>query len=233
MLFGTKTTRADNASLVRKLVYDPVQEFTPVSLLGTVSLVMVIPVATQATTVAEFTALAKRSPRNINSGAGSASSRVSVEMYKTMAGVDVLHVPYESNPPAVTDLIGGQLSMMIAEASVLLPHFQSGKLRTLAVTGPVRLKSLRQVPAMNEAGLPGYELTGWFAAYVPSKTPPDAVKRLNELMLQASRSDKVREGLDKLGGDVRTSSPQELGTFAASETEMWSRTVRAAIIKLG
>jgi len=231
VLIATNTTHAANVSLVKKLGYDPVAEFAPVTLLGSVSLVMVVPASNPATTVAEFTEQARKNPGKMTFGAGSASSRVSVEMYKSMAGVDVLFVPYKSNPPAVTDLIGGQISMMIADASVLLPHIQSGKLRALAVTGPTRLKSLPQVPTMSEAGLHGYELTGWFAAYVPAKTPPEVVRRLNELFLQASRSDKVREGLDKLGGDVRTSSPQELASFAASETQKWSRTVRAAKIE--
>lgn len=231
VLIGTNTTHAANASLVRKLGYDPVNEFMPVTLLGSVSLVMVVPASTPAATVAEFTELARRQPGKLTFGAGSASSRVAVEMYKSMAGVDLLHVPYKSNPPAVTDLIGGQLSLMIADTSVVLPHVASGKLRALAVTGPQRLKSLPAVPTMAEAGLPGYELTGWFAAFVPARTPPEVVRRLNELFVQASRSDKVREGLDKLGGDVRTSTPQELALFAASETQKWSRTVRAAKIE--
>ncbi len=231
VLIATNTTHAANVSLLRKLAYDPVQDFTPITMLGTVSLVFVVPAATPASTVAEFTALAKRSPGKMTFGAGSASSRVSVEMYKSMAGVDILHVPYKSNPPAVTDMLGGQISMMIADASVVLPHVQSGKLRALAVTGSQRLKSLPAVPTMTEAGIPGYELMGWFAAYAPARTPPDVVARLNALFGQASQSDKVREAMDKLGGDVRVSSARELGTFAASETLKWQRAARAAGIE--
>lgn len=230
VLIATNTTHAANVSLFRKLAYDPVQDFIPISLLGSVSLVMVVPAGVQVNTVADFTEMAKRAPGKLSFGAGSASSRVSVEMYKTMAGVDILHVPYKSNPSAITDLIGGRLNLMIADVSVVLPHVQSGKLRALAVTGSQRVRSLPSVPTMVEAGLPGYELTGWFAAYVPARTPPEYVARLNELFVQASRSDRVREGLDKLGGEVRTSSSQELASFAASETLKWSRIVRAAKI---
>ncbi len=231
VLIGTNTTHAANVSLLRKPGYDPVNDFAPISQLGTVSLVFVVPAATPATTVAEFTALAKRANAKMSFGAGSASARVAVEMYKSAAGVDVLHVPYKSNPPAVTDMIGGQISMMIADASVLMPHVLSGKLRALAVTGSQRLRSLPNVPTMAEAGLPGYELTGWFAAYAPAKTPPEIVARLNALFAQASKSDKVRDAMENLGGEVRISTSRELGAFTASETLKWQRTARAAAIE--
>ena len=161
-------------------------------------------------------------------GEGSASSRASVEMYKEMAGIDFLRVPYKSNPQAVTDLVSGQVVLMIADMVTLLPQVKAGKLRALAVSTPKRLAILPDLPTMSEAGVKGYELTVWFAGFMPSGSPADAIKRMAELFGGATKTAKMQEFFVNFGGATQSSTPDELGRFVASETAKWARIVKSA-----
>lgn len=226
VMIGTNTTNAANSALYRKLPYDQQKDFAPVALIGTVALVAAVTPSLPVNSMAELTALAKKQPGKLNFGYGSASSRMGVEYYKALAGADITGVPYKSNPPAVTDLIGGQINLMIADMPALLPHVKAGKLRGLAVTTPKRTKAAPDLPTMQEAGVTGYEFFAWFAAYVPAKTPDDVVKRLNELFVAATRTDRLRGFFETFGGDIAPSTPAELAKFTEAETAKWARLVK-------
>ena len=157
LLIGTNTTNAANASLFKVLPYNQQKDFAPVSLIGTAGLIAAVHPSLPVKSIAELTALAKRNPGKLNFGEGSASSRASVEMYKEMAGIDFLRVPYKSNPQAVTDLVSGQVVLMIADMVTLLPQVKAGKLRPLAVSTSRRLAILPDLPTMSEAGVKGYD----------------------------------------------------------------------------
>jgi len=228
LMIGTNTTSAANASLFKTLPYNQQKDFAPVGLIGTAVLIAAVHPSLPVKTIAELTALAKKNPGKLAFGEGSASSRVSVEMYKQMAGIDFLRVPYKSNPQAATDLVAGQVSLMIGDLVVLLPHVRAGRLRALAVSTRERLAILPDLPTMDEAGVKGYELTIWFAGFMPAGSPNEAIRRMNELFVGATKTPKLQEFFKNFGGVAQSSTPDELARFVASETEKWGRIVRAA-----
>lgn len=227
----TNTTHAANQHLFKQLPYDPVKDFSPVTTLAKGYQVMVVNARVPAKTVAQFTALAKKAAGQLTFGEGSSSARVAVEMYQQMSGTKLVHVPYKSNPLAITDLIGGQIDVMIVDMPTGLPHIQSGRLTGLAVTSTKRLPQAPDLPTMSEAGIRGYEMSYWFAAYLPARTPAPVVKRLNELMVKAVATEPVKAFFAKSGLEPYTTTPEQLATFQAAEAEKWGRIIQAAGIQ--
>ncbi|VTU28891.1 Argininosuccinate lyase [Variovorax sp. PBS-H4] len=232
VLITTNTTHAANEHLFKKLPYDPVKDFAPVAALGKGGQIMVVRPDFPAKTVAEFVALAKKEPGKHSFGSGSSSSRMAGELLQQLADIKLLHVPYKSNPLAVTDLLGGQIDMMITDTATGLPQVKAGKLRALGVSGAKRSPLAPDVPTIAEAGVKGYEMGYWFAAYAPAKTPPAVVKRLNELLVKAAKSDAARTAFyEPTGTEVFTGTPEELAKFQAAESQKWGRIVKAAGIE--
>ncbi len=231
MLFTTNTTHAANEHLYRKLSYDPVKDFAPVALLGKGGQVLVVRNDIPAKSVGEFIALAKKSPGRINFASGSSSSRIAVELFQQMAGVELLHVPYKSNTLGVTDMLGGTIDMMITDTTTGLPQVQAGKLRALGYSDSKRSRLAPDVPTIAEAGVKGYEMTYWFAAYAPAGTPAPVVRRLNELLVAATRSGTAKAFFDKTGVDPATTTPEGLAAFQATETRKWGEIVKKANIQ--
>ncbi|MBT2302761.1 tripartite tricarboxylate transporter substrate binding protein [Variovorax paradoxus] len=232
VLITTNTTHAANEHLFKKLPYDPVKDFSPVAALGKGGQIMVVNPNSPAKTVAEFVALAKKEPGKLSFGSGSSSSRMAGELLQQLAGIKLLHVPYKSNPLAVTDLLGGQIDMMITDTATGLPQVKAGKLRALGVSGAQRSPLAPEVPTIAEAGVKGYEMGYWFAAYAPAKTPPAVVKRLNELLVKAAKSEAAKTSFyEPSGTEVFTTSPEELAKFQAAESQKWGRIVKAAGIE--
>ncbi|MBV7484854.1 tripartite tricarboxylate transporter substrate binding protein [Bordetella sp. BOR01] len=231
MLLTTNSTHAAAEHLYKNLPYDPVKDFTPVALLRKGYLVMVTRPDFPAATVAEFTALAKREPGKLNFGSGSSSSRVSAELYKQLSGTDLTHIPYKSNPLALTDLLGGQIQVMFVDTSSAVSLVNNGKLRGLAVTSARRLDILPKLPTMEEAGLKDYEMSYWTAAYLPRNTPPQITARLSELLERAIHSSGLKQLMDKTGTEVSFGDAETLKQFQASETEKWARIIKAAGIQ--
>jgi tripartite-type tricarboxylate transporter receptor subunit TctC len=232
VLITTNTTHAANEHLYRKMPYDPVKDFAPVAALGKGGQIMVVRPDFAAKTVAEFVALAKKEPGRYSFGSGSSSSRMAGELLQQMADVKLLHVPYKSNTLAVTDLLGGQIDMMITDTATGLPQVKAGKLRAIGVSSAARSPLAPDVPTISEAGVKGYEMGYWFAAYAPAKTPPAVVKRLNELLVKAARSEAARSAFyEPTGTEVFTTSPEELAKFQAGESQKWGRIVKAAGIE--
>ncbi|QJR13441.1 Bug family tripartite tricarboxylate transporter substrate binding protein [Usitatibacter palustris] len=231
VLITTNTTHAANEHLYKKLPYDPVKDFAPVTLLGKGGQIMIVNNNVAAKSVAEFIAAAKKSPGKLTFGSGSSSSRIAGELLQQMAGIQVLHVPYKSNPLAITDLLGGQIDMMITDSATGIPQVKGGKVRALGVTGLKRSPLAPDIPTIDEAGVKGYEMGYWFAAYVPGKTPPATVAKLNEMLVAATKSASAKNFYETTGTDAATSSPAELAKFQEAETAKWGRIVKAANIQ--
>jgi tripartite-type tricarboxylate transporter receptor subunit TctC len=229
VLITTNTTHAANEHLFKKIPYDPVKDFVPLTGLGKGGQIMVVSPAMPAKTVADFIAMAKKEPGKYSFGSGSSSSRMAGELLQQMADIKLLHVPYKSNPLAITDLLGGQIDMMITDTATGLPQVKAGKLKALGMSSAKRSPLVPEVPTMAESGVPGYEMGFWFAAYAPAGTPPAVVKRLNELLVKAARSDAARTGFYEASGtEIFTTTPEELGKFQAAESQKWGRIIKAA-----
>ena len=231
VLIATNTTHAANEHLYKSMPYDPVKDFAPLTLLGKGGQVMIVNLAVPAKTVQEFIALAKKAPGKYSFGSGSSSSRIAGELFQQMAGVQLLHVPYKSNPLAVTDLLGGQIDMMITDNATGLPQVKGGKVRALGMSSLKRSPLAPEVPTIDESGVKGYEVTYWFAAYVPAKTPPTVVKRLHNLLVEATQSAAARQFYESSGTDVVVSTPEELAKFQGVESQKWGRIIKAANIQ--
>ena len=231
VLIGTNTTHAANEHLYKKIPYDPVRDFTPVTTLARGGQVMLVHPRVPVKTVKEFIALAKRQPGKLTFGSGSSSSRVASELFQQMAGLKLVHVPYKSNPMAVTDLVGGHIDMMITDVVTGLPQVQAGKVKALGVSSPQRLPNVPELPTIAEAGVPGYELTFWFAAYLPAKAPPAVAARLRELFINATKSAPAQSFFKTTGIEPWTTTSAELVKFQASESAKWAKVIKAAGIE--
>ena len=231
VLITSNTTHAANQSLYRKLPYDPVADFAPVSKLGTITLALVVHPSVPASTVPELIAYAKEHPGEVTFGSGSSSSRIAGEMLKSLAGIDLLNVPYKSNPQAITDLLGGQISMVFADISTTLPQAKAGKVKALGVSSTERTPLAPDLPTMREAGVAGYDLTAWFAAFVPAGTPAAVVDELNGAFKAALADPAAAETLLGAGIEPAASTPAELAAFVGAETEKWAGIVKNAGIE--
>jgi tripartite-type tricarboxylate transporter receptor subunit TctC len=227
----SSTTHAANQSMYKKLSYDPVADFEPVAKLATLSLAMIVHPSIPAKNVQEFLAYAKANPGKLTFGSGASSSRIAGELLKIRGGIDMLHVPYKSNPQAVLDLIAGQISVVISDLTVTMPQARAGKARALALGGATRSPLAPELPTMKEAGVPNYELDAWLAAFVPAKTPPAIIEKLNLAFKKALEDREIVSVLHKAGIVPSYSTAQELRTFAAAETDKWAEIVKAAAIQ--
>ncbi len=231
VLIATNTTQAANEHLYKKLPYDPVKDFAPVTGLGKGGQVLVVNTNSPYKTVAELVAAARKNPGKLSFSSGSASSRVAGEMFRQLSGTELLHVPYKSNPQALTDLLGGQVDFMIPDTATGMPQVRSGKLRALAYSTRTRSPQFPDLPTLDEAGVTGYDMSYWFAAYVPAGTPAPVVARLHELLAAAVKSAPAKAFFDTSGADPWTSTPDELARFQAAETLKWGKVIKAAGIE--
>ncbi|QMV71936.1 tripartite tricarboxylate transporter substrate binding protein [Comamonas piscis] len=228
VLITTNTTHAANIHLYRKLSYDPVKDFTPITGLGKGGQVLVVPANAPYQSVGDLLAYAKANPGKLSFGSGSSSSRVAGEMLKQLANVDILHVPYKSNPLAITDLLGGQINLMITDVSTGVPQIKAGKLRALGYSTQKRSAQLPDVPTIAEAGVKGYDMGYWFAAYAPANVPAAVSAKLNQLLGQAVGSAAAKSFFEMSGSEPWTTSQSELAQFQATETTKWGQVIKAA-----
>jgi tripartite-type tricarboxylate transporter receptor subunit TctC len=231
LFITTNTTQSANPHLFKKLPYDPITSFAPVTELAKGYQIMVVNPKLALNSVADVVAYAKKNPGKMTFGEGSSSARIAVELFKQMTGTDLTHVPYKSNPPAITDLIGGQIDLMIVDMPTGLPHVKGGKVKGLAVSSAKRSSLAPDLPTIDEAGVKGYEMSYWFAAYVPAKTPDSVIKRLHDLLVKAVGSEGVRKFMANNGLEPSTSSPDALAKFQKTETEKWGRIIKSAGIE--
>jgi len=233
LLMGTVGTHAINPSLYSKMPYDHVKDFAPVVLVAGVPNVLVVNPTLPVNSVADLIKLAKDKPGQINfasSGSGT-SIHLSGELFKTMAGVDMTHVPYKGSSPALTDLIGGQVQIMFDNLPSALPQIKGGRLRAIAVTSLKRAPVLPDIPTINESGLPGFEASSWFGVLAPAGTPAAIVARINTEVNKWLQSADAREKLLGQGAEAAGGSPEQFGNFIRAESEKWAKVVKFSGVK--
>jgi len=231
---GTISTHAINASLYKDLPYDPVKDFVPITLIARVPNMLVINPDVPAKNVRELIALMKANPGKYtfaSSGNGT-SQHLSGELFKSMAGVDMQHIPYKGSPPALQDVVGGQVTMTFDNITTAWPLAKAGKLRALAVTTAKRSAIAPDVPTLAESGLAGYEVGSWQGVFAPAGTPPDIVKRLNAEMVKIINMPDVKDKLAGLGAEPVGNSSEEFGSLVKAEVVKWGDVVRKSGAKV-
>ncbi len=225
---------AVNATLYEKLSFDFLRDIAPVASISRVRLVMLVNPSVSAKTVPELIAYAKANPGKLSMASPGVGTlpHIAGELFKMMAGIDMVHVPYKGAGPAMTDLLSGQVQVMFVGTPESIAHIKSGKVRALAVTTETRSELLPDVPPMTDA-LPGFEASAWFGIGAPRNTPPEIVDRLNKTINAGLADANLKARLAELGGAVFAGSPADFGKFLADETEKWGKVVRAANIKPG
>ena len=223
-------SNAINMTLFSRLPYDTLRDFAPVILVTTGANVMVVNPSVPAKNLKELIALAKAKPGSLNfgsSGLGS-SNQLAGELFKLMAGVDITHVPYKGNSPAITDAVGGQIQILFAGVTSLVPFISAGKLRAIAIGSKQRFSALPEVPTVAESGLPGYEAITWFGFMVPAKTPKAIVTKWNTEVGKILATPDVRERLVADGQEPGGGTPEEFGAFVRSEIAKYAKVIKAA-----
>ncbi len=228
LFMGTVGTHAINASLYKKMPFDPIKDFAPLTRVANVPNLLVANPAQPYKSVAELIAYAKANPGKVNFGSsGSGSSiHLSGELFKSMAKVDMVHVPYKGSAPAVTDLLGNQIGIMFDNMPSAIQHVRSGKLRPLAVTTAKRSPELPNVPTIAEAGVPGYEATSWFGLFAPAGTPPAVVTRLNTAIVKVLAQPEVKKKISEQGAEIHSEKPEQFAAFIQKESVKWGKVVR-------
>ena len=230
MFITTQTTQSINPHVYKSPPYDPVKSFAPVCGLTLGAQVVMVKNELPVKSVAELIALAKKEPGKLSFGSGNGSSRGGAELFKAMARVDLLGVPYKTQPQAVTDLMGGRIDVIFSDFTAGLPAVLDGRARGIAVTSKKRIPGLEQFPTVDET-VPGFEMWAWTAAYVPAGTPRPVVDRLNGLVREAMKSQPYLSLTRTTYGVPFPGSPEELATFQASETKKWGEIVTLAGMK--
>jgi len=233
-LLFTSIPHVINPHLYKKVDYDAFKDFTPVVQFVAVPLMMATTVSFPAKSVKELIAVAKAKPGQINyaSGGNGASSHLAMELFKSMSGTQMNHIPYKGTGPLITDLISGQVSVTIASAVPLLPQVQAGKLRGLAVTGAKRAGALPDMPTIAESGVPGYEVTNWFGVLAPAGIPRAIVMRLNAELNSGLATPELREQLRAQTADAAGGTPEAFAAIIKADFAKWGKVVRDINLKL-
>lgn len=234
LTIGTLGPFAVNQSLFRKVPYDSQRDFAPITLTGASSHVLVVHPSMPVKSMTDLIALAKQRPGQMtfaSSGIGNAT-HLTGELFKSMAGLDVVHVPYKGGGAAVADLIGGHVAFSFASMPSAIPHVRAGRLRALAVAPAQRVSTAPELPTVAESGLPGFSSEDWQGVLAPAKTPQDIVMRLNGEIHKALGTAEVREKLDAQGFQVRLSTPQQFAELIRTESAKWARIVKEANIRI-
>jgi len=232
-LLMAASTLAINPIMYKKVPYDPIRDFAPITQAATLPNVLVVHPSLPVKSVAELIAYAKQHPGELNfasAGIGT-SPQMSIELLKSMTGIDMVHIPYKGTAPGVVDVLAGQVKVMAPNLLTALPHIKAGKLRALAVTSVKRTEALPEVPTVAEAGVPGYDSTQWYGVLAPAGTPPQIVARLHDEIVHALRDAEVGKRLAADGAEAVGNRPEEFAAFIQSETEKWAKVAAAAGIR--
>ena len=222
-----------NPILFKKVNYDPIKDFSPISLAATAPNILVVHPSTPATNVKEWVELAHKGQNKLSyasAGVGT-SPHMSMELFNAMAGIQTLHIPYKGTTPAVTDLLGGQVNAMFSNALTVMPHIQSGKLRALAVSGNRRLELLPDVPTVMEAGIAQYVSLQWYGLLAPAGTPPAVIQTINREMVKALQSKDIKDKLASEGAEPAGSTPAEFANLIKNDFEKWSKVAKSSGIE--
>ena len=230
LVMAPTSTVAFAPSLNAKLSYDPVRDFAAVTSVSSGPNVLVVHPSVPATTVKEFIALARTKTGKLSYASSGATSMSGMagEMFKMMAGIDMVGVPYKGTGPAMTELIGGQVDVMIADLAISLPHVNGKRLRAIAVTGPKRSAHAPQLPTVTESGVPGYTLVNWRGVLAPAATPRDIVLKLNAEIIKTLRSPDIRESLAREGYEPIGDTPEQFAALIKAEVTRYGKLIKAA-----
>lgn len=231
LLIGTNTTHAGNASFLKNLPYDPINDFEPVTLMATAALVLCVNEKLPVNNLAEFITYAKNNPGKVNYGSGTGSARLASEMLKSKTGTTMVSVPYKSNAQALQDLRGGQIQMLFGDIALMLPQIRANAVKALGVSSARRSATMPEMPTLQEQGVAGYELVGFIAAFAPAKTPEPIVQKLNEEITKILREKDFADSMTAAGVDAAPGTPQQLREFVVAETKKWGDLARAAGIQ--
>jgi tripartite-type tricarboxylate transporter receptor subunit TctC len=233
LVIGNIGTHAVNVSLFPTMPFDPIKDFTPIVHLMDAEGLLVVNPSVAATTVPELIALARAQPGKLSyasAGIGT-TSHLAGELFKSMTKVDIIHVPYKGNVPAITDLLGGQTAMIFATMPTVLPHVRAGKLRPLAVLGTARSPALPDVPTVAES-VPGFEVSNWIGLFGPAGMSPSIVSRLNLEVQKIMRAPEIEKRLETEGAKFISMTPEQFAIFQKAEIAKWAKTVKDANIKV-
>lgn len=224
---------AVNASLHRKLPYDSIRDFTPITLVGSSPLILAVHPSLPARNVKQLIALAKAHPEQLTYGSAGigSSGHLGGALFDALTGTKMVHVPYKGMSLAITDLMSGQVSLVFGTSLSVMPHVRSGRLRAMATTGAQRSPALPDLPTVAGAGVPGYEAGLWYGFVGPARIPAEIVRRLNSEIVAVLKLAEVRERLASQGVDARPSTPEEFGRLLASDLERWAKVVQRAGIR--
>jgi tripartite-type tricarboxylate transporter receptor subunit TctC len=205
-----------------------VDKLTPITLVSASPYVVVVNPKIPAKSIAELVAYAKKNPGKLSFGSSGigAASHLAAELFKSMAGVDMLHVPYKGTGQAVTDLLGGQIDVMFGPAETVMPHVKAGKLRALAVTSAQRFAVLPELPTVAESGVPGYSAVGWFGLFAPAGTPKDIVAKISADAVKVMNDPEVKKAMVTAGAEASPDSPEEFGRFVHAEMDKWTKLMK-------
>ena len=232
-LLVTASTLALNSVLYKKVSYDPVRDFAPITLAASAPNILIVHPALPARSLAEFIALAKSRPGQLTYGTPGigTSPHMSMELLKSMAGIDLRHIPYRGTAAAVTDVISGQIAATFANALTARPQIEAGRVRALAVSGPKRVAALPEVPPVAEAGVPNYAAMQWYGLLAPAGTSSAIIARVHAEAIKALRTAEMKERLAIDGAEAVGSSPAEFAMLIRNELEKWARVARSANIE--
>ena len=233
LLMGSEII-AINTSLYSKMGYDPVKDLAPITLVGTVPNILIVHPSLPVNSVNDLIALAKKTPGKISfasTGQGT-STHLSSELFKLMAHVDMLHVPYKGGPPAIADLISGQVNMMFINMPTGITHVRSGKAKIIAVSSIKRVSQLPDVPTVDQAGVKGFETSAWSGLYAPAGTPADIINRLNAEVVKILKQPSVREQLMAQGAEPVGDTPEEFSRFTLAEISKWAKIIKISGAKV-
>ena len=230
LIMSNAGSHAVNASLYAKLPYDPVRDFAPVTLVAMAPNILIVHPTLPVRSARELIALAKAKPGALTFGSGGngSTAHLSGEMFKTMAGINIVHVPFKGSPAAVIGVISGQIAMAFPNIPPALPHVRSGKLKALAVTTAKRSAAVPELPTVAESGLPGYEATAWFGVLAPAATPPQIIASLNAAIVKIVRTHDMQERLMAEGSEAVGNTPEQFGQIIRNDIAKWAKVVKAS-----
>jgi tripartite-type tricarboxylate transporter receptor subunit TctC len=234
LLLSSIATHAVAPNLYRNPGYDPVRDFTPVTLLAVAPTVLCTNASVPAKTVQELIALAKAKPGELKfaSGGSGTAPHMAGEIFASMTGIRLLHVPYKGGGPAIAGLIGGETTMMFDTAASILPHVKGGKLRALAIARASRLPDYPELPTFTEAGVKGYEVNAWYSVHAPAGVPREIVTKVNRELRRILELPDIRERLKQLGSEGAGNSPDEFARFVRAESAKYAKAIRDAGVKV-
>jgi putative tricarboxylic transport membrane protein len=231
LFLSTNSPHSAAPTLNKTIAYDPVKDFAPISRAGSYTLMLVLNPDVPAKSIPELIAYAKANPGKLSFASGNSSGVVAGETLKSWAGINIVHVPYRSVPPALNDVLGGRVSMMFADLTTGMPHVKANALRALAVTRMQRSKLIPELPTLNEAGVANFDMDSWAAIFAPANTPPEIVTRLNGELRKIIDNPEIKAKMAAMGFEAFSSSPEELGDFVKAQLVKWTKMIKDAGIE--